>query len=67
MTDILVAVGRKHMHYLVNEISASVLKSKSGYHESSKCALLAALCIIAYEIPSEMETYNYTLGPLVAA
>eukprot|EP00474_Spongospora_subterranea_P010466 CRZ10924.1 hypothetical protein [Spongospora subterranea] len=63
---ILLCIGRKHMHFLVNEVAAVVLKSKSGYTDTCKIAVLSALCSISNEIPFEMENYNYTLGPLVS-
>ncbi|SPQ98412.1 unnamed protein product (mitochondrion) [Plasmodiophora brassicae] len=67
ITQILVAIGHKHMHFFVNEVAASVLKVKSGHLDSTKRVVLSALALIAEDRPSEIENYNYTLGPLISA
>lgn len=61
------AIGHKHMHFFVNEVAASVLKVKSGHLDSTKRVVLSALALIAEDRPSEIENYNYTLGPLISA
>ncbi len=69
ITELLTELGRRHLHYLVNEVAVELLKAKAPFSESQRAAVLRALSSVASESPemqSQVKAFDYVLGPLLA-
>ncbi len=66
LIDILHLIGKRHTQFAVNSVLVPILRPRSGYHNNMKAVALRALAKMSSEESVKMESYHFTLGPILA-